>query len=219
MKLNFWKVTIIVTTSLSFGVGLGQGCSRPYTSSSSSSSSPADAYLTEAGYKINPDIETVGLTYSKQILDHLVSCSGIGVPTDATQSTWLSKKGAVSVDGAVDTLTAPMLMASATIAGDVCRDLIDQEEKADTDTDSQTEARIFTGVNWSTSTPLPSTGVLTTSIQGLALSCWQRQAESAELDLILQAVQSEFGSGNINTREAYLFLCASMLGSIDTLAL
>ncbi len=210
MKKRVWQIIFILLGSLSVGIGLGQGCSRPFgTSSGSSSSSSNSASVDQNGYQIDPNAQTLSLIYNKQVLDHLVSCSGVGVPSDETQATWSSKRGAVSIDGTVLTITAPMLMAVTTISGDVCRDLINQEK---------TTPRIFNNVNWS-GTVLPSDTALRDSIRGLALSCWQRPEEDLEQQVIMDAVKSEFSTGTIDVTDAYLFLCTSMLSSLDTLTL
>lgn len=210
MKRRVWQITFILLGSLTIGIGFGQGCSRPFSApsgTSDGSSTAADA--NDSGYQINPDAETLSMVYNKQVLDHLVSCAGVGIPSDETLATWTSKRGAVSIDGTVLTITAPMLMAVTTISGDVCRDLITQEK---------TSPRLFNNVNWS-ATALPSDTALRDSIRGLALSCWQRPEEDLEQQIVMDAVRSEFTTGTINVSDAYLFLCTSMLSSLDTLTL
>ncbi len=211
MKNRIWQISFVLLASLSIGIGLGQGCAKPFnastTSSNDTNASSADN-VDQNGYQINPNAQTVSMVYNKQVLDHLVSCSGVGVASEETAATWASKRGAVSIDGTVLTITAPMLMAVATISGEVCRDLIGQEKA---------NPRVFNGVNWA-GTSLPMDGVLNESIRGLALSCWQRPEEEVERQIIMDAVKSQF-VGTVNPSDAYLFMCTSMLSALDTLTL
>jgi len=209
MNNRISQAIFLIALSLAIGISLGQGCSRPYQSSSESASIVDVASTLPVDYVPDPNAETLSVVYNKQVLDHLVSCSGIGMASDATQSTWAAKRGAISIDGTVLTVTAPMLMAVTTISGDVCRDLIDQEKVS---------PRLFNNVNWS-ATSLPADGALYDAVRGLALSCWQRQEDDLERQTIMDAVKSEFSAGAIDPSDAFLFLCTSMLGSLDTLTL
>lgn len=207
---RFYQICFILLFSLSIGISLGQGCARPYQENhASSSSTPNNISATTPEYPINTDVATLGMVYNKQILDHLVSCSGVGAPSDETLATWNSKKGAVSIDGTILTITSPMLMAVTTIAGDVCRDLVEQEK---------TTPRLFAGINWSSSS-LPSDAILSDAIRGLALSCWKRSEDDNEKQILLDSVKGAFTESSIDSSEALLFLCTSMLASLDTLVL
>lgn len=209
MKSRVKQAVFLVMLSLAIGISLGQGCARPFQSLDSNSSTFNMSSILPEEYIPDPNAPTLSVVYNKQVLDHMVSCSGVGIPSDATQATWASKRGAISIDGTVLTITAPMLMAVTTIAGDVCRDLIDQEKIS---------PRLFLGVNWA-STMLPSDAILNDSVRGLALSCWQRSEEEVERQTILDAVKSQFSGASINNSDAFLFLCTSMLASLDTLIL
>lgn len=208
MKNKIATLIALVFTLTMMAIGFGQGCAKSQKSDADQASTgPTDNANQE--YQIDPNAATLAMVYNKQVLDHMVSCSGIGVASDSTLSTWAAKRGAVSIDGSVLTITSPMLMAVTTIAGDVCRDLIESEKM---------NPRIFNNVNWS-ATSLPSSNVLGDSIRGLALSCWQRPEADEERNFILDAMSSQFGTGNINNSDAFLFLCTSMLSSLDTLTL
>jgi hypothetical protein len=209
MKKRVWQITFVLLGSLAVGIGFGQGCSKPFNSTSGSSDGAStDPLVDENGYQLDPNAQTLSLVYNKQVLDHLVSCSGIGKASSETEGTWASKRGAVSIDGTVTTITAPMLMAITTISGDVCRDLIEQEKK---------QPSLFKGVNW-TDTSLPADPALNDAIRGLALSCWARPEEEIERSMILETVKSEF-TGAISPSDAMLFLCTSMLASLDTMVM
>lgn len=209
MNKKFWQVSLILLTSLSIAIGLGQGCSKRYMNSNSSqenNNSDLSSNSTE-DYFLDPNRPTLSLIYSKQVLDHYVSCTGIGTPSDSTLSTWESKRGTVSADGSVLTITAPMFMATTTIVGDICQDLIEKDK---------INPRMFISVDWS-SPNLASDSVLQDAIRGLSLSCWQRSEEDAERQIILDSVKSEFGMSPTNNNNALLFLCTSILSSIDAM--
>lgn len=209
MRSRIGQAIFLVMLSLAIGIGLGQGCARPFQSLDSNSAPVDMSSHLPADYVPDPNVPTLSVVYNKQVLDHMVSCSGIGIPSEATQSTWATKRGAISIDGTVLTITAPMLMAVTTIAGDVCRDLIEQEKVS---------ARLIPNVNWS-SAVLPSDNVLSDAVRGLALSCWQRPEDEVERQTLLDAMKSQFSGGTVNNSDAFLFLCTSMLSSLDTLVL
>jgi hypothetical protein len=208
MKKQMARIILIFMASATVVIGFGQGCAKTQKSSNAGSVDAASQTNNNTS-ELDPNSQTLSLVYNKQILDHMVSCSGIGVASDETLITWSEKRGAVSIDGTVLSLTSPMLMAVTTIAGDVCRDLINTEK---------TTPRLFNNINWS-ATSLASDATLNDSIRGLALSCWQRQEADEERQVIMDALHSEFGTGTINNSDAFLFLCTSMLSSLDTLTL
>ncbi len=211
MKKKIGQSIFLIMVSLAVGIALGQGCAKPFQSADTGGSYSNNSNGTNGtgDYVPDPNAQTLSLVYNKQVLDHLVSCSGLGVPSDLTLATWSSKKGAISIDGTVLTITAPMLMAVSTIAGDVCRDLVNQEKVS---------PRLFNNINWM-GTVLPADNALGDAVRGLALSCWQRPEEDVERQIVLDAVKSQFSSGAIDTSDAFLFLCTSMLASLDTLTL
>lgn len=209
------KLIVRVTTALATGalliVGLGQGCGKWDLASSGSSSSSSIISTAEDDPSILPNTTTVALVYGKQILDHYSSCLGSGLPSDRTLAMYTSKAGTISETGAVSTLTAPMLMAATSIAGEVCKDLIQAE---------RTAPRIFVGFNMS-GTSLPPQGALQDAMRRISRSCWSRDEDPVEAQIIMNAVNSAFSgaSGANTTHDAALFMCTSMLGSLDSLVL
>jgi hypothetical protein len=206
------RIASIVMTGAVIIVGLGQGCGKfTAMSSDSSSGSAQNSEATSDDPGIQPNTETVALVYGKQVLDHYSSCLGSGIPSDRTLGVYSSKAGTISETGAVSTLTAPMLMAATSIAGEVCEDLLTHEKTA---------PRIFIGVNLM-STTLPAQGPLQDAMRRIARSCWSRDEDPAEADIILGAVNSAFqgASGANIAHDAALFMCTSMLGSLDSLVL
>ncbi|MEZ0391670.1 MAG: hypothetical protein ACAH59_05610 [Pseudobdellovibrionaceae bacterium] len=209
------KTIVRLTAALASGaliiLGLGQGCGR-WELVDMKSVGGEFSLASEDDPTLLPDTKTVATVYSKQILDHYTTCLGSGLPSDRTLQMYAAKAGTVSETGAVKTVTAPMLMASASIAGEVCRDLIDAERSG--------TPRIFIGYNL-TSTTLPADTALRDVLSRISRSCWSRDADSAEADIVLGALHSSFGNANAaNTaHDAALFMCTSMLASLDTLVL
>lgn len=210
MNAKVSQVVFILSASIAIGITLGQGCAKSfYKSPSSGTTNNSSTSANIEATTLDPNVATLGVIYNKQVLDHFVSCSGLGVASDETQATWSSKKGAISIDGTVTSITAPMLMAVTTIAGDVCRDIISQEKQ---------NPRLFPGVNWAAAA-LPSDATLGDSIRGLALSCWQRPEDDQEKQILFDSIKSQFTGASVTPDDVYLFLCTTMLSSLDTLTL
>ena len=209
------KVIVALGTVTGMVFLLGQGCSGQFasvTGDSSSSSTSSDAGAgAPTGPVYNPNTQTLALVYGKQILDHYDSCIGSGTPTDRTLQMYSSKQGTVSANGNVSTLNGPMLMAATSIAGEICEDLILQEK---------TTPRIFIGFDFASMT-LPTTGNLQDAIRRIARSCWSRNEDTTESQLLMNAVSSSFGTASEanKTHDAALFMCTTMLGSLDSLVL
>lgn len=210
--------TLFVFAVLIGGVilSVGNGCSKSFTSSPSTSmgnNSAAGVGGTggsgSSDVPVIPGARTVSIVYSKQVVDQLASCSGLASPSAATMTMYEQKKGAISTYGAASTVTAPMMMAVTSIAGEVCNDLINQEVSAG--------QRLFVGFNMSASS-LPSSGQLADAITRLSLSCWQRNESSGERQALLDLVSASVNPTEANaSRKAALMLCTSMLSSLDAL--
>jgi len=211
MKLQ--KVKILIAVAVGGTVMLvtvGNGCSkRDAFQSLSSTVAPINNTLGASTEEaIDPTVKMVSVVYAKQMLDQVTSCVGLAKPSDATIRVYQQKSGAISLYGDAGSVTAPMMMATTSIAAEVCNDLIQQEKSR--------APHMF--VNWGlnsspTSTTLPSNGVLSDTISRMALSCWQRQPTNTEVSDILEL--AVFGSP---TREnSALMVCTAMLSSLKTL--
>lgn len=212
--LRIGSVTISLTWVLAT---VGNGCSqemKALNSTGSQNSANSNNGLDLGGALDTPETvtsgtKTVSLVYANEVLNHLASCAGVAKPSDQTLQTYDQKKGAISVYGAASTVTPPMMMAVASIAGEVCNDLINQE--------IATGQRIFVGINMAANA-LPSTAAMSDTISRLALSCWQRYDETAERQMILDMVNSSVGNTEtMAARKASLMICTSMLSSLDSI--
>jgi hypothetical protein len=214
------KMATVIVGSALLITGLGQGCSKwSLVDLNSESGSAAPASLVADDPSIAANTLSIGLVYGKQILDNFTGCLGSGIPSQRTLNVYEAKQGSISEDGAVGTVTAPMLMATASIAGEVCMDLINQERGL-----SLNARRIFTGIDFA-SNSVPAQGLMQDAARRIARSCWDRDEESAEADVILQSVNSAFSSAPTAAvatpvaQDAMLFLCTSMMSSLEAIAL
>lgn len=219
---SFKAMPIIVTTvtiTLGILIGVGNGCGRlssgDYSASSTSTpTQPADSSTTTTGsgsdITVIPGARTVSMVYSKQVLDQLSACSGLALPSEKTLTMYEQKKGAISTYGTANTVTSPMMMAVTSIAGEICNDLIDQEVVS-------AQPRLFSGFNMAANV-LPNNSELSDTISKLAVSCWQRNENSSERQLLLDMVSSSVGVNEaLAARKSALLLCTSMLSSLDAL--
>jgi len=197
-------VILLLTGGL---VTLGNGCSGNFkaidlpgaldaTSSAALSSAQGD-------YPIIPGAKTVSVAYSKQVLEQMTACTGVQRVSDSTLAMYEQKKGAISVLGAPNTITSPMMMAITSIAGEVCNDLIAQETAG--------PLRIFKGMTLSAATA-PATADIKDAISRLSLSCWQRFETDLERQAILDLVASA-----TNTKTSALLMCTAVLASLDSI--
>jgi hypothetical protein len=203
-KLAF---SILIVSSLTGGlVTLGNGCSGNFKSIESMNvidAASSDALSgSQPAFPIIPGAKTVSSVYSRQVLDQIVNCAGVKRVSDKTLSMYEQKKGAVSTLGSPETTTSPMMMAVTSIAGEICNDLINQE---------MTEPRIFVGINLADSR-LPANADAQDAIRRLALSCWQRQETSKELQTVM-----DLANAGSNSRTSMLLACTAMLSSLDSI--
>jgi hypothetical protein len=202
--------TIIVSGALII-VGLGQGCGK-FTVMGDSSDSAQNSNSAEGDDPgIKPNTQTIGLVYGKMALDQLTSCLGSGIPSDRTLAMYSSKESTLSETGSVATLTAPGLMAFASVAGEVCEDLLKNEANA---------PRMFIGFGFGQSS-LPNQGALQDAMRRLALSCWSREEEQEEADIVMSSVNSAFqgATGPSTPHDAALFMCTSMAAALESMML
>lgn len=213
---NFKHKTLLVFAVVVGGVVLsvGNGCSKSFTTTSVTGDGTNNAAGTGGttptdGVPVIPGAKTVSLVYSKQVVDQLAACSGLATPSGATMQMYEAKKGAISTYGTANTVTAPMMMAVASIAGEICNDLINQEV-------SSGQQRLFVGYNMS-SNAVPSSAVIQDSVTRLSLSCWNRMPSQNENDLIMGMIGSSVNAENSAARKTALMVCTSMLSSLDAL--
>lgn len=193
-------------------VGMGQGCGKlaAISDSGEESLSSTQGTSNDDDPSIKANTGTLALVYGKQVLDQFTNCLGSGLSSERTLAMTSSKQGTISENGYASTVTAPMLMAAVSIGAEVCQDLILQEKIA---------PRIFIGFDFASST-LPADGSMQDAIRRIARSCWSRDEDPEEATIIMENMKSAYSSSSANQgQEAALFMCTSMISSLDALVL
>lgn len=219
MNKRLIRLASLVILSGLFIVTLGNGCGKGFSinnstqnsnlSSPSNEDSNAPTTVGEDGEVINPNAKTVSLVSSNQTLSHLATCLGVKNPSSQTLALYEEKKGSISVSGAANTVTPPMMMAITSIAGELCNDLINQEIASG--------PRMFVGINF-TANQLPATNDIQDSISRLALSCWNRYETDSEKQILVDLVETSVGATEtMAARKASLLLCTSVVSSLEAL--
>ena len=212
------KSKLLLVLSIFFATGvltyIGNGCSRsqsmsPVDSASLAPAGSGSSTPSSSDIPVIPGARTVSLAYQKQVVDQLSACSGLALPSEKTMAMYEQKKGAISTYGAANTVTGPMMIAVASIAGEICNDLIEQELVVG--------ARLFNGYALAGSV-LPNNTQLSDTIKKFALSCWQRNESASERSVILNMISSSVGAGEAMAgRKSALMICTSMISSLDSI--
>ena len=212
IKKSYINILVLIFSISLYIVFGGQGCSQGFTTSTQQSSvSPVIQALQPNldDEENDPNKPSFSLVYGKQVLDHYNSCLGYGAVSSRTSARWEEKKGTISENGKVKSLTAPMLVAATSIAGEVCKDLVDIEKQT---------PRLMLGVNF-LSQDLPTSNSIKTAIRRLSRSCWARDEDPLEAQLIEDSLYQNFGTTSEASKaeKSMLYLCTAMLSSLDTI--
>ncbi len=122
---------------------------------------------------------------------------------------YLSRAGSMASTPSLTNVNSPLLLASTSLAGDVCENLITKET---------TDGRIyFTAVNFNAG---PDITTFQGAVSTLALNFWGRPINGDEF-AALNEFYSEFTAGATQnaalTRDLMLGACSAMLSSFDSL--
>lgn len=181
---------------------LGHGCGQFVAESDKFSS--LNFSEDNSDITVIPGEKTVATVYSKQFLDNMLSCTGVGAPSMQTKQEFENRRGGLSEYGYATKVTGPGLMAVAAVAGEVCNDLVNSEKMLSADS-----RRIFKEIDFSRA---PSSTELEPTVKRLALSCWQRQLNADEASMILDAVSD---AGSMSPEQTSVFACTSILASLS----
>lgn len=181
---------------------LGHGCGQFVAESDKFSSLNFDE--DNSDITVIPGEKTVATVYSKQFLDNMLACTGVGTPSMQTKQEYENRRGGLSEYGYATKVTGPGLMAVAAVAGEVCNDLINQEKPLDLNS-----RRIFKEIDFSR---MPSSAEIEPAARRLALSCWQRQMTTEETNMVLDALSD---AGSMSADQASVFACTSILASLS----
>jgi len=162
-------------------------------------------------YEAKP-VETFAVVNQGQVLKSMMSCTGLETASNNTQNTYRNSLNSFSLEGGADTVGAPMWMAITSLAGEVCRDLVNQERGQ-----SAAERKIFSSVDFGQGISSLNTTIIADVVRKMARSCWGRNETSQEMGVIFNNFTGTFPTnGNATeTRNAAMFLCTGMLGSLS----
>lgn len=192
---------------------VGHGCSEIGAPNGSSSRAGSLGAEVPDGITIYPNTKTVSTVYAKQFLDNMVSCTGLRIESAETRERWEAESGSLSEFGYATDVTPPMMMAIATVAGEICSDIT----HADAGVNRGSRNRLFPGVDFSAGGSM-SSGEIQSAIQRVALSCWHRRATSNEVDVISSMVNENVASETTNrSQTAAMLVCTSMLASYKSI--
>ena len=148
--------------------------------------------------------KTVSTVYARQAMDSMASCLGISEPSQASLRTYQNVRQSISEFGSAKDLTAPMLMGLTSLAGDLCRDMYEQESQLATE-----ERQILQDIDLQAQSLVSNEEELI--LARMARSCWQRDITGSELGAIAQAM-SEIG----DLRKSVIFACTAVLAAFDS---
>lgn len=213
------KIAVGMASVLGAFVIFGQGCGQFKTDSGGlalkSQCEVDDVEIIDTTIEVIPDSKTLAISYGSNVLSSMVSCT-LYSDTDVSQQTlqeFEDRKNSLSEYGKVSDVNGPMMMAFAALAGEVCNDLINKESRL------PASARLFFGdYDFASQNPQSlSTGLIESSADKLAASCWGELAASdQEKQILVDGTQEILNtSGNVIQphRLAALSLCTTMLAS------
>ena len=220
-------ITAIGVISMVMAI-FGHGCGN-LKSSNSTLSSLGAASCAANGFEriaVTPGQSTISLIYGDTVLTHYATCTGVG--NDLSQKTkdeYMARANAFSEYGSALDITAPMLMGSLAVAGEVCDDLVDKERNL-----ASQNRVVFTHAGWGnfTGTSCPSDAAVDETIANMAFSCWSVRPEDLPITgavSVTEAVQLAFpqemgvikgGLSRVgsNQRACAITLCSAMLASL-----
>lgn len=174
------------------------------------------------------DLKPVSVLYSENILLSMQSQLGIQVPSARTIAAFTAGKSQLSAKGPVgnvDTVNQPMWGAITTLSGEFCVDTINLEKAKPIGSAQAPGTRsFFNQVNFTQAPAGLSMTARADSIRRLSLALWGRPETADELLQIQNGLTAMLqlppvtGTNNaLQTENAMLFVCSSMLASLDSI--
>ena len=154
-------------------------------------------------------IETVRVVHKQEYLAGVHSILDLPYSTPVYTS-YTSLGANLSEDGAVDSVTAPMMNSLLSLNGTACNEQI-RLEKAQ----AAAARKIFKGFDF-TKSPVAQTATASADlIRTLARRAWLRDETPAERTAILEAAKLFDTSVVADTERKALFICSALLTSLD----
>ncbi len=155
------------------------------------------------------------LMNANQVFNSMLNVSGqTGAVTTNQSAEFMTRKGILSNNDNLNNQSAPLQLATTSLAGTVCDGLLTKEAAAGA------VRKYFVNVNFAQAQALNGTrpSVFDDSIRSMANGFWGRNPTAAEGQIFADYYQS-FVSSSVaaerDTRDLYLSVCSAMLASVD----
>ena len=189
-----------------------QNCAPGALNTTSSTSSASTASFSDCGTSVCDvvDTSTVAFANSQNVLQAMVTKAGITTPSTATKNAFTNQASKLPETGNVAQITAPMMMAVATMGSEVCNDLINQEMA------TGATRRIFNSLDFTRGPASVTDTAKADAVRRLARNFWSRNETAQELTLIKSSLNTTFTSATAaDTKKEALYLCTAMIASTD----
>lgn len=159
-------------------------------------------------------VRTTSILSANRLLASFLSVTGVTTPTTDTINAYARYKTTLSLDGAANSPTPPMLMAISNIAAEVCDDLVVQEKAL-----AGGSRRIFNSVNFTVSPAQITPAIIADSVRRMARSFWGRNETAEELTAITNGVNEakQGQTAAAQTDIAMIYACTGMLSSLSSI--
>ncbi|MBC86284.1 MAG: hypothetical protein CL677_03815 [Bdellovibrionaceae bacterium] len=205
MKRHQIKILFGISVAWVIAVA-GNGCGASFGTNELEGQVPLgdDLVVTEA-------TTSHGIRTINQILPNMLAVTQYKSSVEDVQVRFDEHKNNLSVTGAPDSLTAPMMLAIGNIAYEVCDQLIIRQEQPS----DPAERRYFSNVDFNSGIDQEADEM--PWINQMARDFFGREVRESEVDLILSAARSAFPSGNAAQMKMKVnFVCGAMLGSLES---
>lgn len=174
------------------------------------------------------DLKPMSVLYSENVMISMQNQLGIQTPSARTIAAFAAGKSQLSAKGPfgnTDTVNQPMWGALTTLSGEFCVDTINLEKAKPVGSAAAPGTRsFFNQVNFTQAPNNLSMTARADSIRRLSLALWGRAETADELTQIqngltamLQLPPVANTSVAVQTENAMLFVCTSMLASLDSI--
>lgn len=183
-----------------------------------------DPNANPAPLDISQDTKPITIVYSENLLISMQQMAGVTTVPAAKITRFLSAKTKITETGKVDSVNAPMMSAIANTAADVCDELITRERALAAGDRRFLGLVDFTNIQGSAGITEAAKDDV---IRRMARSFWGRNESSAERVLIKRMLDEAMAEGRpasftattaaTDTANAMLFVCTSMMSSLDAI--
>lgn len=152
------------------------------------------------------------LMTSKQVFNSMLNLTGqANRKTDAQQTEYLARMQSMADTSNLASVNAPMQLSITSLAGEVCRKVINDEKSG------ALPRNLFTGVDF-TKGPSGQAAGYTVAVSKMARTFWGRDVSENEghhLTTFFQEFTAGVADTAAETDKLYLATCAAMLASFD----